>query len=255
MFTRQSVGDPTEEEVVATTPWHVQRWLVDVGYVLYDLTPITVPDEPTLVHVSPNDHVKTIAAARHFPLEATTLLTDLAEARPLIRTELNVKTHDRRQQISGLVDCGATLDFVSKDFVRRFTLSARKSKTKTSVCLANGQRVASSTDFDNTFEQARHEFQRIFYVVRKLLAVDMELGLPWLDDEQATLHFGTTRVFILMDGRTMENQIEDRRPKCLLMSFSKIQKLMRKTRRGKGRNAEFYVIDISAFSSGTTIIA
>jgi hypothetical protein len=54
--------------------------------------------------------------------------TDLTEARPLIRTELFVKTSDGKQQISGLVDCGATLDFVSEDFVRRFSLPTRKSK-------------------------------------------------------------------------------------------------------------------------------
>jgi hypothetical protein len=29
------------------------------------------------------------------------------------------------------------------------------------------------------------------------------------------------------------------------MSYGKLQKLMRKTRRNKGRNAEFYVINIS----------
>jgi hypothetical protein len=41
------------------------------------------------------------------------MLTILTEARPLIRTELIVKTHDGGQQTSGLVDCAATLDFVS----------------------------------------------------------------------------------------------------------------------------------------------
>jgi hypothetical protein len=32
------------------------------------------------------------------------------------------------------------------------------------------------------------------------------------------------------------------------MFSSKIQKLMRKTRRSRGRNAEFYIIDISPFT-------
>jgi hypothetical protein len=44
------------------------------------------------------------------------------ETRPLVRTELTVKTLDGGHQISGLVDCAATLDFVSEDFVRRFAL-------------------------------------------------------------------------------------------------------------------------------------
>jgi hypothetical protein len=57
------------------------------------------------------------------------------------------------------------------------------------------------------------------------------LGLPWRADEQASLLFGTTRAFTLMDGKAMETQIEDRRSECLLMSNAKIQKLMRKTRR------------------------
>jgi hypothetical protein len=39
------------------------------------------------------------------------MLNDLTEARTLIRTELNVKTHDGGQLISRMVDCAATLDF------------------------------------------------------------------------------------------------------------------------------------------------
>jgi hypothetical protein len=105
--------------------------------------------------------------------------------------------------------------------------------------------VTSSIVCDNAFEQARHEFQLSFNVLRDLRAADLVHGLPWLDDEHAVLRFGTTRVFSLMDGTTVETQIEERRLECLLMSSPKIQKLMRKTRRSKGRYAEFYVIDVS----------
>jgi hypothetical protein len=69
---------------------------------------------------------------------------------------------------------------------------------------------------------------------------NLVLDLPWLDDEQVSLYSGTTRVFTLMYGKTVEMQVEDRRLECQLMSFGKIQKLMRKTRRNTGRNAEFY---------------
>jgi predicted MarR family transcription regulator len=88
------------------------------------------------------------------------------------------------------VDNAATLDFVSEDFVRRFALLTRKSVTKTHVRLANGQRVTSSTVSDVTFELARHEFHRIFYVLRDLRAGDLIMGLPWLNDEHASLQFG-----------------------------------------------------------------
>jgi predicted aspartyl protease len=91
-------------------------------------------------------------------------MIDLTEARPLIRTELTVKSHDGGHHISCLVDCAATLDFVSTDFVRRFALQTRRSLTNTHVRLANGQRVTSWTVYDVTFELARHEFQRTFYV-------------------------------------------------------------------------------------------
>jgi hypothetical protein len=67
------------------------------------------------------------------------------------------------------------------------------------------------------------------------------LGLPWLDDEHASLQFGSTRVFTLMGGASVETQNEE----CLLVSSARIQKLMRKTGRSIGRNAEFYVIDVS----------
>jgi hypothetical protein len=129
-----------------------------------------------------------------------------------------VKTPDVGHQISGLVDCAATLDFVSEDFVRRFALQTRKSATKTPVRLANGQRVTSTTVCDVTFELARHEFHRTFYVLRDLRKADLIMGLPWLDDEHASLQFGTTRVFTLMDGTAVETTLEERRPECLLLT-------------------------------------
>jgi hypothetical protein len=60
-------------------------------------------------------------------------LTDLAEARPLIRIELTEKTREGGHLIPGLMDCATTLDFVSGDFVRRFALQTRNSFTKTLV--------------------------------------------------------------------------------------------------------------------------
>jgi hypothetical protein len=108
--------------VVAPTPWYVQLWLVDADCVFNDPAPTAILDEPTSVHVPPDDLVESITTLRHFPPEATALLTDLTEARPLIRSERNVKSHDGRQRFFGLVDCAATLEFVSEDFVRRFSL-------------------------------------------------------------------------------------------------------------------------------------
>jgi hypothetical protein len=46
-----------------------------------------------------------------------------------------------------------------------------------------------------TFELTSQEFQRTFYVPRDLSANDVVLALSWLDDEHASLQFGTTRVF------------------------------------------------------------
>jgi hypothetical protein len=50
----------------------------------------------------------------------------------------------------------------------------------------------------------------------------------------------------MMDGTAVETQIEERCLERLLMSSNKIHKLMRKTRRSKRRDAEFYEIHISA---------
>jgi hypothetical protein len=146
----------------------------------------------------------------------------------------------------------STLDFAGlEDFVRRFALQTRKSATKTHVRLANGQRVISSTVCDVTFELARHEFHRTFYVLRDLRAADLIMGLPWLDDEHASLQFGSTRVFTLMDGTAVETTLEERRPECLLLSSTKVQKLMRKTRRSRGRHTEFYAIELTSAAEHT----
>jgi hypothetical protein len=118
-----------------------------------------------------------------------------------------VKTPHGGQLISRLVDCAATLDLLSQDFVRRFALQTRKSLRKTHVRLTNGQRLTSSTVCDVTFELDRHEFQRTFYVLRDLRATDLVVGLPWLDDEHVSLQFGTTRILTLMDGTRVSIQL------------------------------------------------
>jgi hypothetical protein len=65
----------------------------------------------------------------------------------------------------------------------------------------------SYTFCEITFELARHEFKRTFYVLRDLRAIiSLVFGLPLLDDEQASLLFGTTRVITMMDGSTVEIQ-------------------------------------------------
>jgi hypothetical protein len=92
-------------------------------------------------------------------------------------------------------------------------MPTRKSKVKTRVRIANGQRVTSSRVYNITFKLARHEFQRTFYVVRDLRAIVIVLSLPWLDDEQASLQFGTTRVFNVMDDTTEETQTKEHKPK------------------------------------------
>jgi hypothetical protein len=48
------------------------------------------------------------------------------------------------------------------------------------------------------------------------------MGLLWLDDEHASLQFGSPRVFTLMDGTAVETQLEERRRECLLMSSTKV---------------------------------
>jgi hypothetical protein len=252
LFTRQSLENPAQQEVVAPSPWHVKLWIVDADCAFYDSTSPTTSEQPTSVHVPHDDAEQSIATLRQFYPPATAMLIDLTEARPLIRTELTVKTPNGGHQITGLVDCAATLDFVSEDFVRRFALRTRKSVTKTHVRLANGQRVTSSTVCDTTFELAQHEFHRTFYVLRDLRADDLIMGLPWLDDEHASLQFGSTRVFTLMDGTAVETTLEERRLECLLMSSTKVQKLMRKTRRSRGRHAEFYVIELTSAAKQPT---
>jgi hypothetical protein len=197
LFTRQSLENTSQQEVVAPAPWHVQRArIVDADCTFNDPAPSRAPNQPTLARLPLAYTNESIDTLQHFFSRVTALLTDLTKARPLVRIELTVKTPNGGQLISGLVDCAGTLDFVSKDFVRRFALQTRKSQAKTLVRLNNGQRVTSSTVCDVTFELARHEFQRTFYVLRNLRVVDLVLGLPWLDDEHASFQFGTTRVLL-----------------------------------------------------------
>jgi hypothetical protein len=108
--------------VVAPAPWHVHLWLVDADCPFYDQTPPSNPDQSTSVLVPHVDTQESNSTLQQFSPPATSLLTDLTETRTLIRTEVTVKTPYGGHQITGLVDCAATLDFVSDDFVRRFAL-------------------------------------------------------------------------------------------------------------------------------------
>jgi hypothetical protein len=108
--------------VVAQAPWLVQLWLIDADCAFYNPTSPTTSDRSVSVHVPHGEAEESIATLRQISPPAIALLTDLTEARPLIRTELTVKTREGRHQISGFVDCAATLDFVYEDFVRRFAL-------------------------------------------------------------------------------------------------------------------------------------
>jgi hypothetical protein len=245
MCTNQSLDNPTQQKVVAPSPWHVQLWIVDADCTFYDKAATPNLDQPTSVRVPPDNTKESTAMLPQFSSTVSALFADLTEARPLIRRELTVKTPNGGQLVTCLVDCAVTFDLVFGDFVRRLAMQNRKSLTKTPLRLANGQRVTSSIVYDVNCELSRHEFQRTFYVLRDLRAANLVLGLPWLDEEHASLQFGTTRAFTLMDGTSIETQLEERRSECLLMSSIKVQKRMRKTRRGKGRNAELYVIDVT----------
>jgi hypothetical protein len=71
------------------------------------------------------------------------------------------------------------------------------------------------------------------------------LGLPWLDDEQATLKFGAERLLALLDGTVIENQVIERRPERQLLSSTKVQKFMRKSPRAKGRTGDFFTLNLA----------
>jgi hypothetical protein len=142
------------------------------------------------------------------------MLTNLTEARPLNRSEMKVKTPNGGQRSFGLVDCAATLDFVFGDFVRHFSLQTHKSKGKALVRLVTGQRVTCSMVCETTFEVARDGFKRKFYVLRDLRVADLMLGWPWLNDKEAYVQFGMTRVFTLMDGTIVEIQTKEGRLEC-----------------------------------------
>jgi hypothetical protein len=82
-------------------------------------------------------------------------------------------------------------------------------------------------------------------VLRKLHVVVLVLSLLWLNDEQVALHVGKARGFTLMDGTPIDTHTHERRHECLLMSFNKVQKIVRKTHRSKRRNADFFVISVT----------
>jgi hypothetical protein len=91
LFIRQSLDDPTQQEVVALTPWHVQLWLAHVDCASYDPTLPIVSDELTWVRVPLDDMEESIATMNQFSPKAAAIWT---EARPLIRIDRTVENPD-----------------------------------------------------------------------------------------------------------------------------------------------------------------
>jgi hypothetical protein len=108
---------------------------------------------------------------------------------------------------------------MSKDFVRRFSLPTVKSNVKLQF---DGQRTTCVV-FDGLRDYFQDGSTRIkTNFIRDLRVADMVLGFPWLDDGQASLQLGTTRVFTLLKGNVVEVQTKDRRPECLLTAYGKV---------------------------------
>jgi hypothetical protein len=103
LFTRQLVDALTKQEVMALAPWPIRLWLVYSNCGSNDSAPITPLDvlaEPPSVPIPGDGSTQTTATLRHFPPDATAMLIDLTEARPLIRAELSVKTRNGGHLIS-----------------------------------------------------------------------------------------------------------------------------------------------------------
>jgi hypothetical protein len=102
---------------------------------------------------------------------------------------LSVSTSDGQPHGLALVDCAATLDFVSEYFVTRIRLSIRKAPIEyVYVRLANGQRVSTSTLCEVKIALAQCDF---VHTIRDLGAADIVLGLPWQDAKQGTRTFSS----------------------------------------------------------------
>jgi hypothetical protein len=83
--------------------------------------------EPSSLLVPLDESTTSIAKLRQFSTDATALLTDL---------NLNQgerESHDGGEQFFRFIDCTTTFDFVSEDFVRRFSIPTVKSKTPSST--------------------------------------------------------------------------------------------------------------------------
>jgi hypothetical protein len=65
-FTRHSLENPTQQEVVAPSPWHVQLWLVDADCPFYDPASPIVPDQPISVLVPTTEAEESIATHNNF---------------------------------------------------------------------------------------------------------------------------------------------------------------------------------------------
>jgi hypothetical protein len=74
LFTRQSLENLAQQEVVAPSPWPMQLWLVYADCAFYDRTPTTYHDQPTSVHVPLVDTEESIATLQQFSSIAAAVL-------------------------------------------------------------------------------------------------------------------------------------------------------------------------------------
>jgi hypothetical protein len=105
---------------------------LDGGFGMFASTyPDVTPTED--LHVLAEDDLDIIAEKRQEHNTSLVILSDHTEICPLLRIVLSVSTSAGQRHKKSLVDCAATLDFVSEDFATRMGLHARKPTTKTPI--------------------------------------------------------------------------------------------------------------------------
>ncbi len=135
-----------------------------------------------------------------------------------------------KKPCSALVDCGASQDFVSRDFVRQHGLQLTGNPADCEVRLPNGEMVSCGERCKVSLRLQGYRVQREC-LVADLPGHQVILGMPWLVEANPSLDFRRRTVTVRQQGRTFQlfSRPDYQQPASLLLLTAKqLQKQLRR---------------------------
>jgi len=181
-----------------------------------------------------NTNSKSEIVALWLPTFPGLTLMDLDQPEPLMKLSISIKQYSRQYHTIVLIDSAATLNFVSRDFLKRNNLLGRCIRgQKIVVRIANEQRIFTTKTFSPTNVSIcqKKVTGHSLTVLPQLKCVDFIFGLPAM--KKLNMSIQPSKKMVLDGDIPFLCESQPHRVSCLLVESSKMHKIFAKAARSK----------------------